>query len=96
MSAKAQKMYQFLDGSASNSDPNESSGMVTALLANQEPVNVPRPEKEESGNAERIGYFNVHADKNLEDIIYDLPKFCLLYTSPSPRDRTRSRMPSSA
>ena len=25
-----------------------------------------------------------------------LPKSCLLYTSPSPRDRTRSRMPSSA
>ena len=24
------------------------------------------------------------------------PKICLLYTSPSPRDRTRSRMPSSA
>ena len=27
---------------------------------------------------------------------YNLPKDCLLYTSPSPRDRTRSRMPSSA
>ena len=26
----------------------------------------------------------------------DLPAACLLYTSPSPRDRTRSRMPSSA
>ena len=25
-----------------------------------------------------------------------LPLRCLLYTSPSPRDRTRSRMPSSA
>ena len=25
-----------------------------------------------------------------------IDKFCLLYTSPSPRDRTRSRMPSSA
>ena len=25
-----------------------------------------------------------------------LPADCLLYTSPSPRDRTRSRMPSSA
>ena len=25
-----------------------------------------------------------------------LPSVCLLYTSPSPRDRTRSRMPSSA
>ena len=26
----------------------------------------------------------------------DNPQSCLLYTSPSPRDRTRSRMPSSA
>ena len=26
----------------------------------------------------------------------ELCSFCLLYTSPSPRDRTRSRMPSSA
>ena len=26
----------------------------------------------------------------------DSPNICLLYTSPSPRDRTRSRMPSSA
>ena len=25
-----------------------------------------------------------------------IPEACLLYTSPSPRDRTRSRMPSSA
>ena len=28
--------------------------------------------------------------------IYYQPNNCLLYTSPSPRDRTRSRMPSSA
>ena len=27
---------------------------------------------------------------------FDLLRVCLLYTSPSPRDRTRSRMPSSA
>ena len=27
---------------------------------------------------------------------YSMYKHCLLYTSPSPRDRTRSRMPSSA
>ena len=27
---------------------------------------------------------------------FELDKGCLLYTSPSPRDRTRSRMPSSA
>ena len=30
-----------------------------------------------------------------EDLVVRL-KDCLLYTSPSPRDRTRSRMPSSA
>ena len=27
---------------------------------------------------------------------FDMSQDCLLYTSPSPRDRTRSRMPSSA
>ena len=32
------------------------------------------------------------AAQELEDGFY----VCLLYTSPSPRDRTRSRMPSSA
>ena len=30
------------------------------------------------------------------DIAVNVAKDCLLYTSPSPRDRTRSRMPSSA
>ena len=29
-------------------------------------------------------------------LIFDKYRLCLLYTSPSPRDRTRSRMPSSA
>ena len=33
----------------------------------------------------------------LENVIRDAVTYtCLLYTSPSPRDRTRSRMPSSA
>ena len=31
-----------------------------------------------------------------EKILLLKPQTCLLYTSPSPRDRTRSRMPSSA
>ena len=33
----------------------------------------------------------------LDHVVFErLSKCCLLYTSPSPRDRTRSRMPSSA
>ena len=36
-------------------------------------------------------------DGRIGDILTEtLLKNCLLYTSPSPRDRTRSRMPSSA
>ena len=37
-------------------------------------------------------------DVAAEDVTpyYNLARRCLLYTSPSPRDRTRSRMPSSA
>ena len=31
-----------------------------------------------------------------EEFLFWKPTICLLYTSPSPRDRTRSRMPSSA
>ena len=34
------------------------------------------------------------SSKNLQ--FFDLDNFCLLYTSPSPRDMRRSRMPSSA
>ena len=33
---------------------------------------------------------------SLRDFANSFPSTCLLYTSPSPRDRTRSRMPSSA
>ena len=36
------------------------------------------------------------ADGTLQAEVTQSPSVCLLYTSPSPRDRTRSRMPSSA
>ena len=36
---------------------------------------------------------NLNFNKIIDQVI---TKICLLYTSPSPRDRTRSRMPSSA
>ena len=41
-------------------------------------------------NFENNGYFYVNYIKN------DSPRDCLLYTSPSPRDKRQSRMPSSA
>ena len=39
---------------------------------------------------------DVVASKNYDEPDLDESESCLLYTSPSPRDRTRSRMPSSA
>ena len=42
---------------------------------------------------QRIDYVYEHLGYALAPV---LNKDCLLYTSPSPRDRTRSRMPSSA
>ena len=40
-----------------------------------------------------ISPFTIDTETNAYWVRYE---FCLLYTSPSPRDRTRSRMPSSA
>ena len=37
-----------------------------------------------------------YLDSTIEKVEGMRPYSCLLYTSPSPRDRTRSRMPSSA
>src|SRR5665811_1497779 len=45
--------------------------------------------------ADRFGAAVRAFNKQVNAAIVD-PGFCLLYTSPSPRDRTRSRMPSSA
>jgi len=67
-----------------------SGGLLLAFLATINPgdeVLIPDP------------YFVMY--KHLVNLIGGVPVFvdtypCLLYTSPSPRDRTRSRMPSSA
>ena len=37
-----------------------------------------------------------HISKEANEVLNSLEKSCLLYTSPSPRDRSLSRMPSSA
>ena len=50
----------------------------------------------ESGNVDPM-YFTFTAQKILDqNFTSNQAKICLLYTSPSPRDATLSRMPSSA
>ena len=43
-----------------------------------------------------FGIFNANDENELQDLIEEDIYCCLLYTSPSPRDGTSSRMPSSA
>ena len=49
----------------------------------------------ESGDYDELAQGKVEVEP-LQVILADALDTCLLYTSPSPRDRTRSRMPSSA
>ena len=48
--------------------------------------------------SEPIQSFDEYMDQSVWDIFWEQSKanLCLLYTSPSPRDATLSRMPSSA
>ena len=64
---------------------------LSKLPADKIPENIP---------ASFISSLPVASRKPIEDLVFSRNikqlQVCLLYTSPSPRDRTRSRMPSSA
>ena len=62
--------------------------LLSKILADQKPFW--EPGKFQGYHAWTIALYQNEILKRID------PKGCLLYTSPSPRDRTRSRMPSSA
>ena len=45
---------------------------------------------------EMVSHYLEQANQTVVNLIKDFAKACLLYTSPSPRDKRQSRMPSSA
>jgi len=53
-------------------------------------------ENEERANVSDLERARHYRDLMAGGVFASQAEFCLLYTSPSPRDRTRSRMPSSA
>ena len=71
-----------------NNDNLNSSGTVSVNYAN----------RTVTGTGTTFGAAGAgHTEAQVGDVIRFGQAFgCLLYTSPSPRDRTRSRMPSSA
>ena len=79
-------------------DPQNATRLVTYLseyLAEIDPVNA----TVYKSNAQHMVMKLSQLDQQLETLlsdVSDVPYLCLLYTSPSPRDATLSRMPSSA
>ena len=96
-----------MDGSMGNELLARRSDLVTGLWSAQYLIDAPELVKEI-----HLDYINAGADliitntystipsylskQKAEDKMPELIHFCLLYTSPSPRDRQKSRMPSSA
>ena len=67
-------------------------GLVLLLLIGFERVGMPQIVRLFTNSAHMQAYFVQFLNPDWTH----LRSYCLLYTSPSPRDRTRSRMPSSA
>ena len=70
---------------------------VAACSPNQEPADPDAPYTLPTYSEESAPHSSIPETQETDDpdTIEDF-EACLLYTSPSPRDRTRSRMPSSA
>ena len=72
----------------------EEAGMTSIPVLEEEIIEKPSAETvSDPETGEVILAFN---EEITEEKLVELRRICLLYTSPSPRDRTRSRMPSSA
>ena len=76
----------FLTDTSSNGIQNSESG---ARLRKGEAMRI------EHGSVYVLGDFEIRARLVRDPATFDV-EVCLLYTSPSPRDRQKSRMPSSA
>ena len=81
MSSNAEKLYKLI----ANDSKKKQSLFMTALT---------NPKKALDKICDIGNELNISVTK--EEVIEYLSTICLLYTSPSPRDVKRSRMPSSA
>ena len=71
----------------------EAQEQYVAIVRELDPAWIPPPSEEQTHGGETDFDANDSATYDDDEKIISS---CLLYTSPSPRDRTRSRMPSSA
>ena len=77
-----------------NQLPPEVSQLIDAAILEDQTFNDPTSQVLIPTDVEGKGMLRAKANGILAGI--DVAKACLLYTSPSPRDKRQSRMPSSA
>ena len=76
----------------------EMATVTTASQLDRIVAKMPSPDSNTADEVSRCDVSFKHNDDGTVTMLLTAPvaEICLLYTSPSPRDRTRSRMPSSA
>ena len=87
-----------------NNDTSGHTGLIVAAIAKSYPqVHLINTDQEHQQGKQRGSYCRLYEEvskvtKASHCMVVDVDEYwvCLLYTSPSPRDRIRSRMPSSA
>ena len=79
-------------------DVNEAPVITspTAVSVAENQTSVPNATATDADAGDTVTFTLTGTDANLFNLDATTGLLCLLYTSPSPRDRTRSRMPSSA
>ena len=82
-------LYKALKDVLNEYTPYEKIYIVRSLVATREIGFLPG-DHEDKSSLYQIPY------KNMVQSMFEMPDDCLLYTSPSPRDLSTSRMPSSA
>ncbi len=78
--------------------PRSSRHVLLSALADESAFDLTAVEQFTAMAALGLEYYSlrfIDVGKGIKNVM-DLTKSCLLYTSPSPRDATLSRMPSSA
>ena len=97
----AKRDYYDVLGVSKNASPEDLKSAYRKLAVKYHPDKNPGDTKAEDKFKEASEAYGILSDKEKKQN-YDnfghaaFENGCLLYTSPSPRDRTRSRMPSSA
>ena len=84
----------IIDNPSSSSSSSSSKGNINDLINNQ--LQKAKKDNNGLGGVSVIARKRIKTESNDNNNCSSNNSICLLYTSPSPRDRTRSRMPSSA